>query len=94
MLRWGAGASNLGLLTSLLTQVGVRQTHDFVQTQGQWLAQNGYVETKMFDKTVVYELTRLGDEVARGLVLDPGVEAVQLADVADDELVMSSLRSR
>lgn len=94
MLRWGAGASNADLIISLLDQIGLRQSRRFVEEQGEWLASRGYLATRQFEMVTVYELTRVGDEVARGLVMDEGIAAIQLADVLADEKLIKSFRSR
>ena len=94
MLRWGAGASNSDLLTGLLDRIGLRQSRRVVEEQGAWLASRGYLVTRQFEMVTVYELTRLGDEVARALVVDEGVGPIQLADVLADEQLIGSGRSR
>jgi hypothetical protein len=42
----------------------------------------------------VYELTKLGDEVAQGVIVDEEVAAILLADVAADDALIASIRSR
>ncbi|PZR31076.1 hypothetical protein [Caulobacter segnis] len=93
LLRWGAGASNSETLTGLLETIGLRLPRATVEIQGQWLAARGYVRIKQFEHVSVYELTRLGDEVGRGVVVDPEVTPIRLADVEDDEAVLAAVRA-
>lgn len=93
LLRWGAGASNSESLTNLLEAIGLRHPRAVVEAHGEWLGTRGYVRLERFEHVHVYELTRLGDEVGRGLVVDADVAPIRLADVADDEAVLFSLRS-
>jgi hypothetical protein len=94
VLRWGAGAGNASLVTHLLDQIGLKLPRATVEAHGRWLAARDYVEVRSFDRVTVYELTRLGDELARGLFVDDGVATISLADVADDEFVLASVRTR
>ena len=93
MLRWGGGASNADLVVELLDRIGMRHSRRFVVEQGDWLASRGYLITRQFEMVIVYELTRIGDEVARAVVVDEGVGPIQLADVSADEVVIKSSRS-
>jgi len=92
-LRWGAGASNSQLVGVLFEDIGLRLSHATVQACGAWLSEQGYLRIEVFEMATVYRLTRLGDDVARGLVVDDGVGAIGLCDVEADEIVIRGLRA-
>lgn len=94
MLRWGAGASNADMITGLMGDIGLRQSRRLIEAHGEWLAARGYLAIKQFEMATVYELTRLGDEVARGVVVDDEIAAILLADVAAEDTLIASMRSR
>lgn len=93
MLRWGAGASNIDFLTNLLEEIGLRTSREVVSGHGEWLAERGYLTISHFESVTVYRLTRQGDELGRGIIIDEGVMAISLADVEDDEAVVISTRA-
>lgn len=94
MLRWGAGASNADMITSLMSDIGLRQSRRLVEAQGEWLAAREYLVIKQLEMATVYELTRLGDEVAKGVVVAEEVAAILLAAASDDDKLIASIRSR
>ncbi len=59
-----------------------------------WLADQGYLRIEVFEITTAYRLTRLGDDVARGIVVNAGVGPIRLRDVEADETVIGGLRAR
>lgn len=93
-LRWGGGASNKILVGVLFEEVGLRLSHATMDECAAWLADQGYVRIEVFEIATAYRLTRLGDDVARGIVVDPGVEPIRLCDVEADETVIGGLRAR
>jgi len=93
MLRWRAGAGNIDFLTTLLEELGLRTSREAVRGHGEWLAERGYLTISHFESVTVYRLTRQGDELGRGIIIDEGVMAISLADVEDDEAVVISTRA-
>jgi len=93
-LRWGGGASNRLLVGVLFEDIGLRLSHATVDECAAWLADQGYIRIEVFEITTAYRLTRLGDDVARGIVVNPGVEPIRLCDVEADETVINGLRAR
>ena len=93
MLRWGAGAGNLDFFASLLEEIGLRISREVVGAHGEWLAARGYLNISRFESVTVYRLTRRGDELGRGIIVDEGVAPISLTDVEDDEALVASNRA-
>lgn len=65
---------NTSILQDCLAPLGYSLSHDAVETQCAWLAEQGLVDVEKVESSIVVTLTRRGLDVAQGLARQPGVK--------------------
>jgi len=66
--------SNISMISELLNAVGIAYTRDQVQTEVDWLKEQGLVTTADMSGFLVVTATQRGAEVAQGVITHHGVK--------------------